>query len=456
MALGTTNISLNAVNTAIGKSPEVDGSIHLFNVGTSNLINKWSRYKPVRGTFPESSNSKYGLNLPTNWDYLQPQGGSPGGSPDEPVRLGDFRGYEHDKDVAGPVVFVNSAGVTLSDSLIPGLAGDGYLTGSVTFNMNISDENVRITPTDLGLNNYYWGIKLVLPGGGGTYYKTNSSVLGNGWVKTISVQFNDYTVPSFVDCPYAIGEFSWSTFISSTSASTWTTSAPSNIIYLPTGTYGSKTIVNSGTFTITDWLLADDRDMSWTWGQYGIGVAINSTIYSSLARWYFRSKPAWLTYKVYDEGGTLDRTAFPEEWTNAFILKLYPTAAQDYGDPLRSGTVYLGDVSTDLEEILVSQDAAPAHYIVNVSKWIDDASALAWSSVSAYINEGTSTVVVTMNKTAGPTSIYYKVFYNGTEVNGNIITGWSNGSGSKNLSATTLADNSSEPITVVLSGDAML
>ena len=220
MALGTTDIDVTEVKTALGLAQTQNFLRSL--LCTDVNINKWSRYKPVRGTWPQSSNSKYALNLPTNWDYI---------AQNNDYRLDEFRGYEHDKDVAGPVIYNNQASCTATGTHLK--PSDAPQTYTIIFNMNTAHESVRIIPSDLGINNYYWGVKLVLPSGGGTYYKTHSSVLGDGWNMGISVELSNPATPSFVNCPYAIGEFTWYSFVSSTSQSSWSTSAPSDIIYLP-------------------------------------------------------------------------------------------------------------------------------------------------------------------------------------------------------------------------------
>lgn len=458
MALPTSDISTADVRNLLGASGD-----DIFPLSVLSNINKWSRFKPIRDigfgpNWPAGSNGKYGLNLPTNWDYLQPRGGSIGGSPDEGGRLDDFRGYEHDKDIAGPVTWIIAGSPTLNGNLIPHTAPSGYLSGAVSFGMNVAHEDVRIIPSDLGFSNYYFGLRLTLPGGG-YRYKTVGSVLANAQAVGVNVTLTSYEDldPAFTDCPYAIGEFQWDAFICSEIKAAWTSVAPADIIYLPTGTFGSKSIVNHGTFTVKDWLISGDSDMSWTWGLSGLGQCISTVIYTSLSTpWLVKSIPAWLTYKVYDEGGTLDLTGSPSMWASGSILKLYPTAPQVYDAPLRSGSVILGNSTVDMEEIVVSQDAAPSLYIAGVGKWASDSSALSWSSVSADIVEGTSTVRVTMNKTAGPTTIYYKVFYHGVQVHGGIVTGWNNGSSTKNLSASSIAGDSSLPIMVVLSGDPMI
>jgi hypothetical protein len=94
MALGQ-SITDTDVRNALSES-----TYDLFTLCISTLINKWSKYKPVRGDrdYDFGFDTLTGtLNaLPANaWGYLKPRGGSWGGSPDEPGRLDDFRGYNH-------------------------------------------------------------------------------------------------------------------------------------------------------------------------------------------------------------------------------------------------------------------------------------------------------------------------------------------------------------------------
>lgn len=103
MALGTTNIDTRLVGNAIGS-----GSNDVGTLCTSNKINKWSKYKPVRYntlsplTDAELKLANYGFDIANmvktdavsaasiNWNYLKPLGGA-----NSPYRLGDFRSYEH-------------------------------------------------------------------------------------------------------------------------------------------------------------------------------------------------------------------------------------------------------------------------------------------------------------------------------------------------------------------------
>lgn len=141
MALGTTNISMTTVRSTLGYTADWS----LFNVCISTLINMWSRFKPTRGvnngnltlnsnTFWKGSDGRCGLSLPTlpagsgilntytpsNWEYLHPRGGSPGGTPDEPGRLGDFRGYEHDSTLKPPFYsYTGGAGNIVPATITP-------------------------------------------------------------------------------------------------------------------------------------------------------------------------------------------------------------------------------------------------------------------------------------------------------------------------------------------------
>lgn len=98
MALGTINISTSLVGTTLGTSSRDVGTLC-----THTAINMWSRYKPVRGlSWPGSTLgfniTKTNKSIPlksdfqTQWVYEPPIGGA-----DSPYRLGDFRGYDHDK-----------------------------------------------------------------------------------------------------------------------------------------------------------------------------------------------------------------------------------------------------------------------------------------------------------------------------------------------------------------------
>lgn len=454
MALGTTNITTTLVRNILSEDQNA-----VYHLCTSTAINRWSRCKPVVGSFPAGTTGKYGLNLPTNWNYVQI---------DSNARLGDFRGYEHDQDIAGPVVYTTAAdSSSLGGTLVPHTSPSGYLSGAVTFGMNTVHNDVRIIPSDLGLENYYFGIRLTLPDNSYSY-KTRGSVLAHGQSVGVNVTLvNPTTDPSFTDCPYAKGSFAWDAFICSEIKATWTDVAPADIIYLPTGTFGSKTVINHGIFSISDWLIVDNNDMTFAWNDDSFDVvgdpdyqdAVVSTSLELADNWEVKSYPAWMNYKVYD--GVMDMTSSPATWDNGFILRLVPDL-QEYGAAERSGDIIVGSSTVDMESIHVVQERAPKKYNVgSIVKWAsDDSSGLTFNTntASGYVLEGSSALYITISKSAGPTTLYYKVSYHGTLVNNNDILGWgqitgcTNGTITKALSCTVVADDSCTPIMVTLSG----
>lgn len=114
MALGTTNIDTVVVRNALG-----GGTDNVFLLCTSNLINKWSMHKPHTRSAPGAAYYD-GINLPAKshglyrkiYDglvyYLIPLGGSPGGTPDDPGWLDDFREYNHSAVANGAIYSIAS------------------------------------------------------------------------------------------------------------------------------------------------------------------------------------------------------------------------------------------------------------------------------------------------------------------------------------------------------------
>jgi len=103
MALPTTGLTTSAVASAIGEASNDVGALC-----TSNKINKWSKWKPIRynkltGIVEQDlQDVNYGISKHTqtftpsevisyNFSYEKPRGGSN----NEFFRLGDFRGYNH-------------------------------------------------------------------------------------------------------------------------------------------------------------------------------------------------------------------------------------------------------------------------------------------------------------------------------------------------------------------------
>jgi len=251
MALGTTNIALRAVRTLLG----YDADFSLFNIGTSVLINKWSKYKPVRAAglganWPAGNGGTYGLDIANNWGYLHPQGGAPGGGTDEPVRLGDFRGYEHNGTLTYPPVYTEDTGPTI---LYP--SGSPYSHNFSPIPVYDSVSSVRIRTSDLGLDGYYLGVKVVgFPGG--PWYKTGVQLNSTGnQAISITAEHSDPDSYAYAGLPYVVGAgLEWYLIISDTQKTVWSAVAPTNYYYLPVGTYGGKAMVTTGSFEIKDWV----------------------------------------------------------------------------------------------------------------------------------------------------------------------------------------------------------
>lgn len=147
MALGTTGISTTLVANTIGV-----GSNDVGTLCTSDKINKWSKWKPVRYntltgiTLAQLASTTWGLTIPSyttlssiitainagiTWDYAKPQGDISL----EYYRLGDFRNYEHTatkpfSDFICPTIgFNNSPSSTIGATLIFTQDGGNYNIG---------------------------------------------------------------------------------------------------------------------------------------------------------------------------------------------------------------------------------------------------------------------------------------------------------------------------------------
>ena len=107
MALPSTNISVAMVKAELGASTNDVGRLCIHP-----NINKWSKWKPVRHnsvnplTEENFQSVKYGIN-PINEAYERPRGKNE--TYNEPFRLGDFRGYNHQ---ALPPVWVDVVAIT--------------------------------------------------------------------------------------------------------------------------------------------------------------------------------------------------------------------------------------------------------------------------------------------------------------------------------------------------------
>ena len=331
-------------------------------------INRWSKYKPVRGAWPQDLNTFYGFNLtginPDRWDYLRPRGGDAMG---EPYRAGDFRGYEHDRTLAYPSIQCRDTDNAWEANLYP--SGTPYLQRWYC-RAHRSASSVIIIPSDLSLDNYYVGLKITATGG--PWYKTFGQVsdltFAKSWNISISTEITNWTTtPAFANFPYHIGSCDWQLILSPTACSSWTASAPANIIYF-TGiteggspdtwdTDGTNTYITSGSFTIKDWLKVSDNALI-----HGVGgEAEDVTVYCSYAGgppdWAASviTGGTWITLACNDAGTpvncSLVQSGFNTRVTTAAIsdvssVTVYKDASDSYDWTIDSES---GDVDPKLE-----------------------------------------------------------------------------------------------------------
>lgn len=362
-ALGSTNISTSLVGTTLS-----DASRSVFELCTLvNKINKWSRYKPVRDAGvgpnrPVGASGYFGLDFtnsnPNKWDYLVPRGGSPGGSPDEPGRLGDFRGYEHDKSNTYPPVYADVASTNIEGGNFQPSNKEANVIpkdGTWLFGKNTTHDSVRLLPSDFGLDSYYWGVKLVSPVPA-TWYKTLGNLTNNVSIG-FDMKFTDPAAVTFVDFPAddTLGQWTWQLFISSTTELTWTNDAPDDIIYLPTDA-GIPSLISSNHFhllpylvfgipgyTVVEALPSAGGNFPYTVGSltgtpgtdYDFGIVnTNDTGWYTITRYENDGEtPAtWFHFRVYDATntasvGTLDdEGGADEDYLDGTYIRVYCSA----------------------------------------------------------------------------------------------------------------------------------
>jgi len=382
MALGNTNISLLAVRNYIGSS-----LYSLFGIGTSALINKWSKYKPVRGAYP-ASGGNYGLDYANLWAYLQPRGGSPGGSPDEPVRLGDFRLYEHDKTQTLPPAYMNSAICALSDNEAMHPISNGDLSGMISLNAARVSE---ITLANLGLSGYYFGVYIRQTSHGQYWFKTLSTpAASNQW---INVKVSMATLGVYDDFPASVDDsddFEVMFILSSQIRATWSNSAPAIWFRLPHETIG--TVVAKSLYSgisISPWVVLGQSSIpAFDWfSPDNLPVLVD--VYSNMDAdnmtlgWKLGSYPSWVTVAVRDSGDTRNEST---PWYGG--LKLKVDTDEDNSGPYRSGSVQILDANDLLQfSLAVYQEGGPA-----TGSCVALAFSFVSSSLTAVTGDGSVTV----------------------------------------------------------------
>lgn len=207
MALGSTNISISLVKSTLSESVD-----NLYDLGKSDKINKWSKYKPVIGTWPIGSSGVYGIDVIDNWTYKQP------GFAGEPIRLGDFRQYKHD---ALPVFELVSYPSTTQENV-----------DTFTFGLDVNESD--ITVEDFLIDEWFFGVKV-----DSTYYSANYALKDRDTeIEALSIQVTGITN----------GTHTWECFISQYQASGG--GEPDTWVALPT--YSGYVISGSTTVTLVD------------------------------------------------------------------------------------------------------------------------------------------------------------------------------------------------------------
>ncbi|OPZ43761.1 MAG: hypothetical protein BWY95_02172 [Bacteroidetes bacterium ADurb.BinA104] len=365
MALGTTKITMTAIRDALGES-----TLKLSELCMSALINKWSRNKPVRGTFPSASDGKFGLQLPlwsnttktftpTNWNYLTILNNA---------RMGDFRGYEHDSALTFPPIYCKDSDQEKHAVLSPAQPSGGFSSCTAKAKMLTGASDVRLNIGNLSLSDFYFGVLIKTPAD--TWFiRTNAAKLSTG-DETNGLSFvywaalDDPTNPAstYQNLPYGVGQFTAYYVITSTDYSTGWTQNPTGVIYLlPSGTVTGLTFENSYTFTVSDWVYAATGSMGFLYSDDDYSEYKESIIYMSDGAEPFTvsmDDATWAEFKVYAPDGTNDITKIPSAWTNGSRLRVFPINAN--GGAAKTGTVYVNGANTVPYPIFITHQAAPA------------------------------------------------------------------------------------------------
>ena len=320
-------------------------------------INKWSKYKPVRGNWPAGTTGKYGFNLPTNWDYLQPQGGAYA----QPFRAGDFRGYEHSPANVMPPSWVNHATSSFAQTTVYDKVNYPEISGHLKLNDARATE---ITLSDLGYSGYYFGMKISQASHGTYWYKTlNTTVANNDWITA------DMSEPG--DFPALINDGSDITVefgISSQDRSA-THTAPSVWIQLPHLTYNSIEMIGNHAMTLGLYIVASPSsvpEFDWfsddnTPQVIDIDTDINEV--SDVSGWNIKpGYPSWITIQVWNP---IDLRVENPPYYEGLQLKV--DTDEDNTGEYRSGSIILRDGSNnELETIAVYQGGGPADAFFHV------------------------------------------------------------------------------------------
>jgi len=252
MAINTENITLELIGGVLGFAYKDVGDVCI-----SPLINKWSKYKPIRGNSPESSNGFYGLDPNNNWEYLRPRNDFWLHN-DEGFDIGHFRSYEHDQSLTMPPLFVANTNTSLNTITNYDSTTNNVITVGINTN---SGQPSEITLTDMGLENYFFAVKLYQPSSGQYAWKslTNTAINSDG--DELTVDLNNEFPSNFNDDGSTI-DISFG--ISANSSSTMAFENPASFIALPEETVNGISLVNNYQFSYTNYMFVADWSTTYT------------------------------------------------------------------------------------------------------------------------------------------------------------------------------------------------
>jgi len=361
--LSETNITTTLVGNTIG-----NGSRNVGVLCTAPEINKWSKYKPVAGAYPQAGDGKYGLVLTNLWAYDKPIGGA-----SEPFRLGDFRKYEHNQAETLPPAYVKFSGTSFASNPINDAVYYPNVSGQLILNDNGTANATEITLANLGLQNYYFGVIVEQPTHGLHWSKTMTSIATNAQV----FSFNPFT-DSPINGLFDDGSEKTVKFIlSSQMLSSWQTAYPTTYYRLPHETVNGENLTSLEIIQFGLWMLCNgDNPSSITThfsnnmltGNYILStgdISTNITASTYIEGWKIISKPSWLDLQVRttDGGNRVLNPPYYDGGVNTVYIK--GTLNQSNTGPLRSENIVLGKQdNTAMLNILCTQDAGPA--ILNI------------------------------------------------------------------------------------------
>jgi len=382
MGLRTDDITTQLVETALGESVST-----VSGLCRSNNINKWSYYKPVSGTWPYDSiaSTWYGIAVLNGWTYSPP-------AVDD--RLGDFRGYE-DNAIPPYTVDNDTHAINAPDIYPYGVGLDHF---EVYFYVYTTALSGCLSVSDLNIHTYYLCFKAVV--GDTTYYKTYNtlgSYPGYAQITIAPSLVTPLTTPySFTNYPYYVGSTTLYFGFANKSLGGWTSTAalPADFGFYPvpdSSEQSSPAITDHYSFTIHDWAFVDVTGMAFDGSNY---TYQSSHIDTSLTTWVLMSKPSWINVDVYKSGSYITNSRL---WSTGMDINIIPNS--DNTGSTRSGIVSIGDGSTVLATIGVSQYQVqyPPTVIVSTGEGYPDG--FSTSSSSGYVAQGSTALSYNLTPT---------------------------------------------------------